>query len=329
MTYRIFGKPKKRDLHKTPIPNSCGIVFLFVFIISLVAINSYMDINSLLNIIVGATIVCINGFWDDLKMINPYQKLTYQLIAVMFIIYTNNLVIYDLHGFLGIEIIPHYLGFAFTTFIGVFMINSFNLIDGIDGLAGTIAIMSFIAYAILFWVLNYKGYFGICIILIAVIISFLPYNYSKKRKVFMGDSGALFIGYMLFIMAMMVVNNSEPVIDRLIDRGILPIAPMVIFILPLVDTLSVYTVRLYRGESPFAPDRHHIHHMVLAFTNSHIMASLSINFGCLFMLGLFSYLAFNTSKFIFIGLFFAMYFGLVVLAYLFRRITNKKIFSLN
>ena len=194
LTYRIFGKPKKRDLHKVPIPNSSGIVFLFVFIIGVVGIKSYIDIFDLLNIIVGAIIVCINGFWDDLKMINPYQKILYQLIAVVYIIYSNDLVVQNLHGFLGIELIPYWLGFGFTSFIGIFMINAFNLIDGIDGLAATNAILCFIAYAVLFWVLNYKGYFGMCIIFIGIILSYLPYNISTKRKVLMGVSGALLIG---------------------------------------------------------------------------------------------------------------------------------------
>ena len=327
LTYRIFGKPKKRDFHKTPIPNSSGIVFLFIFIIAGCGIKSYMDVFDLFNIIVGGTIVCINGFWDDLKMINPYQKILYQLIAVIFIIYNNDLVVQNLHGFLGIEHIPYWLGFGFTTFIGVFMINAFNLIDGIDGLAATTAVISFVAYAIIFWILNYKGYFGICVILIGIILSYLPYNFSEKRKVFMGDSGALFIGYLLFVMAMLVVNNSEPVIDRLIDRTILPIAPMVIFIFPMVDTFSVYTLRLYAGGSPFAPDHYHTHHLVLAFTNSHFMTSLIINFVCLFLICLFSFLAFRVSALTYISLFFIVFFGLVLFIYFFRSIYRKKIFS--
>jgi UDP-N-acetylmuramyl pentapeptide phosphotransferase/UDP-N-acetylglucosamine-1-phosphate transferase len=144
----------------------------------------------------------------------------------------------------------------------------------------------------------------------------------------MGDSGALFIGYMLFVMAMLVVNNSEPVIDRLIDRTILPVAPMVIFIFPMVDTFSVYTLRLYAGGSPFAPDRYHIHHLVLAFTTSHFMTSLIINFVCLLLICLFSLLAFRMSTFNFIILFFVVFFGLVLFVYFFRTIYNKKIFSI-
>lgn len=326
LTYRIFGKSKRRDLHKTPIPNSSGIVFLFVFIVSLFTIESFINIHDLLIIVIGAIIVCLNGFWDDLKIINPYQKLLYQFIAVVLVVYSNDLAVYNLHGFLGIGIIPYWLGFGFTIFIGLFMINSFNLIDGIDGLAGTTAILSFVAYGVLFWILNYKGYFGICVIMIGIILSYLPYNLSKKNKVLMGDSGALFIGYMLFVMSMLVVNNNEPIIDRLIDRTILPIAPMAIFILPMVDTFSVYTYRLYKGESPFVPDSYHIHHLVLAVTNSHLMSSIIINLFCLFFLVVFSYLAFNIDTNTYIILFFVLFSLMVVLSYAYRLILKQKQF---
>ena len=298
-----------------------------MFIVSLFTIESFINIHDLLIIVIGAIIVCLNGFWDDLKIINPYQKLLYQFIAVVLVVYSNELAVYNLHGFLGIGIIPYWLGFGFTIFIGLFMINSFNLIDGIDGLAGTTAILSFVAYAVLFWILNYKGYFGICVIMIGIILSYLPYNFSKKTKVLMGDSGALFIGYLLFVMTMLVVNNNEPIIDRLIDRTILPIAPMAIFILPMVDTLSVYTYRLYKGESPFTPDSYHIHHLVLAVTKSHLMASLIINYCYLFFLGLFSYLAFISDTNTYITLFFVLFFVLVILSYACRLMLNQKQFS--
>lgn len=163
--------------------------------------------------------------------------------------------------------------------------------------------------------------------MIGIILSYLPYNFSKKTKVLMGDSGALFIGYLLFVMTMLVVNNNEPIIDRLIDRTILPIAPMAIFILPMVDTLSVYTYRLYKGESPFTPDSYHIHHLVLAVTKSHLMASLIINYCYLFFLGLFSYLAFISDTNTYITLFFVLFFVLVILSYACRLMLNQKQFS--
>ena len=136
LTHKIFGKRKKRDFENSlPIPNSCGVVFLTILILSSFIIHPFLSGNILLNIIIGSTIICITGLWDDLKELSPYQKLFYQIIAVGFAVYFNNIEVINLHGFLGIEFIPYWFGFSFSLFIGVFMINAFNLIDGIDGLA--------------------------------------------------------------------------------------------------------------------------------------------------------------------------------------------------
>lgn len=139
----------------------------------------------------------------------------------------------------------------------------------------------------------------------------------------MGDSGSMLIGYILFIMTMQVVNNNEPIIDRLIDRTILPIAPMVIFIIPLIDTFSVYTNRLIKGGSPFSADRSHVHHIILSKTNSHLMTSLIMNITSLVLLVSFSLLAFRLSAVNFISLFFIVFFILVFLISYLRKNTKS------
>jgi len=319
LTYKIFGKRKKRDFETSfPIPNSCGLVFLIILILSSFIIHPFLSGNVLLNIIIGSTIICITGFWDDLKELSPYQKLFYQIIAVGFVVYFNNLEVTNLHGFLGIGVIPYWFGFSFSLFIGVFMINAFNLIDGIDGLAAFNSIVAFSSFAVLFWLINFKGFFAICIMMIGIMLSYIPFNLSKNRKVLMGDSGALLIGYLLFVMTMVFVNNNEPIIDRLIDRTILPIAPMIIFILPMVDTFSIYTYRLASGHSPFSADTSHLHHIILSRTKSHLMTSIIINSLSLFLLVVFSLLAFRLDSVSFVSLFYIVFFGLVGFISLYR-----------
>ena len=231
------------------------------------------------------------------------RKLAYEILIIISAVIADNLVLTNLNGFLGLYELPLWFGFPFTVFIGVFMINSFNLIDGIDGLSGFISIIAFTSFAVLFWVLDYKACFGICILMTGIILAYLPFNFSKKRKVFMGDSGALFIGFLLFLMTMMVVTSNEPIIQRLIHKSILPIAPMTIFLYPMIDTASIYLFRLTLGQSPFVPDRWHTHHLLLMLTNSHLMS--------LFMVALFSYLAFWISAVNFIALFFVVFLTLV------------------
>lgn len=312
LTFRIFGKPKKRDFHKTPVPNSVGIVFLFLFLIGCIPIVSYVnDLQNFFYLTICMVVLTVIGFWDDLKIMSAKRKLVYEILIITAAILADNLVLTNLNGFFGLYELPIWFGFPFTVFIGVFMINSFNLIDGIDGLSGFISIIAFTSFAVIFWVLDYKACFGICILMTGIILAYLPFNFSNKRKVFMGDSGALFIGFILFLMTMMVVTTNQPIIQRLIHKSILPIAPMTIFLYPMVDTASIYLYRLTLGQSPFIPDRFHTHHLILRLTNSHLMASVIIGLSSLFIITLFSNLAFWISAFNFIQLFFVVFFALI------------------
>ena len=329
ITYRIFGKAKKRDFHKQPVPNSCGVVFLFLFILGLIILEPFIEKKDLTGLIAGGFIICVTGFWDDLKIMRAYKKLFYQLIAVVFIVIHNELAIDNLHGFLGIGLISPPLGLIFTSFIGVFMINAFNLIDGIDGLSGITSIISFAAFAIVFWLLDYKGYFGTCFLMIGIISSYLPFNFSTKRKVFMGDSGSMFIGYILFVMTMLVVNTTNPVVDNLLfDHAVLPIVPLVIFIIPIIDSASIYLYRLSIGRSPFSPDKFHLHHLFLLYTNSHLVSTLAISASLIFAIVLFSIMAFQTTTIFFISSYFVLVFSMIIITNIIRIKSKEKLAKL-
>ena len=329
ITYRIFGKTKKRDFHKQPVPNSCGVVFLFLFILGLIVLEPFIDKKDLTGLIAGGFIICVTGFWDDLKIMRAYKKLFYQIIAVVFIVIHNELIILNLHGFLGIELINPVLGLVFTSFIGVFMINAFNLIDGIDGLAGITAVISFAAFAVVFWLLDSKGYFGVCFLMIGIILSYLPFNFSTKRKVFMGDSGSMFIGYILFVMTMLVVNTNAPLVDNLLfNRAVLPIVPLVIFIIPIIDSASIYLYRLSIGRSPFSADKFHLHHLLLLYTNSHLVSTLSISSLYIFVIVLFSLMVFNTTTVFFISAYFVLIFALILVSNIVRIKSKEKLVKL-
>ena len=326
--FRIYGRPKKRDFSNSPIPNSCGIVFLFITIIGTTVIYPYSSApKELLAIIAGSTVITLSGFWDDLKIARVREKLMYQIIVVSSSLIFLDLTINNLHGFLNIYAIPFWIAFPFCVFIGVFMINAFNLIDGIDGLAGFVGVSSFSAFAILFWTLNYGEYFGLCILMVGILLSFLPYNFSNKKKTFMGDSGSMLIGYLLFILTMIFLDNKEPIIEKLVDRSILPIAPMAIFFVPMVDTLSIYIYRIIQGRSPFSPDRFHIHHIFLKIFKTHWLTSFFIVSVNVTLISFFSYVAFHMNKYSFQLLFFVVFFVFVISFIVFRIIKKNYLLS--
>ena len=327
--YRIFGKAKKRDFHKKPIPNSIGVVFLLLFILGVIVLEPFLEKKDLIGLIAGGVVICLTGFWDDLKIMSPIKKLFYQILAVSFIVLHNGLVIQNLHGFLGIEILNPILGIPFTVFIGIFMINAFNLIDGIDGLAALTAIISFLAFLIVFWLIDSKGYFGLCVLMIGIMGSYLPFNFSKKRKVFMGDSGSMFIGYILFVMSMLVVNTTAPIIDNLsFDRAVVPIIPLVIFIIPIIDSASIYLYRLSVGRSPFSADRFHLHHLFLLLSKSHLVSSLVMCCLLVFTIFLFSLIVFKLTTVLFISLYFVLIFSMIIISNIIRIMYKKQLNNL-
>mgnify|MGYP000052236731 CR=1 FL=1 len=326
LLFRIFGKPKKRDFSKTPIPNSCGVVFLFLIIIGLAVIYPFaINPTDLLALLAGSTVITLSGFWDDLKIARVREKLLYQIIVVSATLIYLDLSVTNLYGFLNINAIPIWIGFPFSLFIGVFMINAFNLIDGIDGLAGLLGICSFASFAVLFWTLDYSEYFGLCTLMVGILLAYLPYNFSTKKKTFMGDSGSMLIGYLLFVLTMTLIANREPVIEKLIDRSILPVAPMVIFFVPMVDTLSIYIYRIVKGRSPFSADRLHLHHMILKLLKTHKLTSFSITFLNIIIVSLFAYLAFHISGFQYQVLFFTVFFTAVVALTVMRQMYKKQL----
>ena len=325
--FRIYGRPKKRDFSITPIPNSCGVVFLFLLILGSTAIYPFSNTpKELLAIIAGSTVITLSGFWDDLKIARVREKLVYQTIVVSASLIFLDLTINNLHGFLNIYTIPFWIGFPFCVFIGVFMINAFNLIDGIDGLAGFIGISAFVSFAILFWTLDYSEYFGLCVLMIGIILSYLPFNFSTKKKIFMGDSGSMLIGYLLFILTLTFLDNKEPIVEKLVNRSILPIAPMVIFFVPMLDSLSIYIFRILKGRSPFSPDRLHVHHMMLKLLKTHSASSFCILFMNILLISIFSYLAFHIDASYFQILFFTLFF-ICVLFLIVIRLFKKKFLS--
>ena len=314
ITYRIFPKPKKRDLHLDSIPSSLGIIFPIamwfgIFLINTVEPKSIENYNI---IFISAFIISLIGFWDDLKSLKPRTKLLYQITLITSCLFFNDIVIRNLNGFLGIFEIPKIIGFPITIIIGLAIINSFNNIDGIDGLAALLSIVIFTCFGIMFWVLDYPLLFIICLSLTGVISAFLIFNFSESKKVFMGDSGSLFLGFIIFVMTLYFINNLDPVIDKLFHRSIIPIAPLVMFAYPIVDTISISFYRFSTGKNIFSPDNFHLHHMLLAVTKTHKISSLIVFVFMILIISIFSYLAFHMDHNFFIITFLVFFITLTI-----------------
>jgi UDP-GlcNAc:undecaprenyl-phosphate/decaprenyl-phosphate GlcNAc-1-phosphate transferase len=261
--------PGRRKIHKKITPSMGGIaIFLGFFIASLiwVDITQWKDIRL---IMIALFIVFFIGVRDDLVPLRPFMKLLGQLLAGSLLIMLFDLRLKSLYGLLGIYDIPLVVSYAVTIFTIIVITNSFNLIDGLDGLAGTIACISLTAFGISFFLAGDVIFAILSFCMMGSILAFLFFNWEPS-EVFMGDTGALVIGMMLAINAIHFIDLQYNLPADNPYRFTSFISTAVCFIIiPLADTLRIFILRLSRRQSPFTPDKSHIHHNILRLGFSH------------------------------------------------------------
>lgn len=271
---KLYDEPDdKRKLHKQPIPSLGGLGMFIGFILSLLlTINFAKDAPEFQFYIAAFLLIFFLGIKDDIMIISPAKKFVGQLITAGILIYKSNLLISNMHGFLGINAIPTEASYFLTVFAIVVIINAFNLIDGVDGLAGGIGLISSLVFGTFFFVNGDLPYAVLAFSFAGSLIGFLYYNFHPA-KIFMGDTGSLMIGLINTILVIKFIQTGpnyalHPVLSA-------PAVGFGILFLPLMDTLRVFGLRLISGRSPFSPDRTHIHHLLLNRGFSHMQVTLT------------------------------------------------------
>ena len=270
----LFDEPEDRSSHTTKVPTLGGVSIFAAFIItiSLYAKESYVDF-ALLN--ASMVILFFFGIKDDILMISPLKKLGAQVVSALMISIGSDVRIPQLFDILGFTEIPYWLSIVITVFVIIIIINSFNLIDGVDGLSASAAIFSSAVFGLWFYSNGYLSMTMVSFTLIGSLLAFLRFNFSKKNKIFMGDTGSMIVGFIVAIQAIEFINfNSGVLING--SKGLItaPVLAISILILPLLDTLRVFTVRILNRKSPFTADRNHIHHRLEDLGLSHAVISL-------------------------------------------------------
>ncbi|MAW84819.1 MAG: hypothetical protein CL832_10595 [Crocinitomicaceae bacterium] len=292
--YKIFRKPSDRDLHWRFVPKLTGLSFYVALLVVAFAFVPFVNVQRLILVLGAGAIIVYVGIRDDIYQLRPIIKLILQLCAVAFFAFGDDLVVRNLYGFLNIYDLPFGVDYFLTFFIGVFMINAFNLCDGIDGLAAMLGVVMSVCYGSIFYIVGDYLFLSFCVILIGCLFAFLRFNLSHKNKVFMGDTGSLFLGFMFYLFTMYFVTNESVILSVFIPhKSLVSLAALCIFIVPILDSGSVFFSRVWHKKSPFKPDNNHVHHLVLHFTKNHVMASLIIVASLTGTLMLFSQLAFT------------------------------------
>ena len=269
---KLFDEPGERKIHKAVIPTLGGLGIFAGFIIA--TLMGAPPSDAVLQYFIAAIMVIFFlGIKDDILILSATKKFIGQLVAAGIIIKFGGIQITDMYGFLGMHELSHTVSILLTLFTIVVITNSFNLIDGVDGLAGCLGLLTSAIFGFYFYKTGLVLYSLMAFSLSGSLVAFLIYNFSPA-KIFMGDTGSLLIGLLNSIFVIKFISIADtPSFGFPLESA--PAIGFSILIVPLFDTLRVVGIRIINRRSPFSPDRNHIHHFLLDLGLSHKMITLT------------------------------------------------------
>jgi UDP-N-acetylmuramyl pentapeptide phosphotransferase/UDP-N-acetylglucosamine-1-phosphate transferase len=265
----IMDKPGGRKIHTGDTPSMGGIA---IFLGMVIALLIWMPLPGLqrFKFFYGAMgIMFIVGLRDDLVPVRPTVKLAAQLLSSCMVIFLMDIKLNSLYGIFTIEELPNLISFFLSLFTLIVITNSYNLIDGLDGLASSIGIIAFFFFGIYFFLVGQTYYSMVCFAFIGALIAFLNFNWEPSR-IFMGDTGALLIGFALAVVSIKFIDYNHYLPEETPFKLTSSVAVAIsVIIIPLFDTLRVFISRAMKKKSPFSPDKTHLHHILMRLGFSH------------------------------------------------------------
>ncbi len=288
---RLFDRPDERKIHRCAVPRLGGMAFVpvILFTVLLLTGSALLADDGRLSAQMGEgaaelafaccalIVLYLVGIADDLIGVRYRAKFVVQIVCGVLMV-VSGLWVNTLQGVAGIGSIPAWAGWPLTVFIAVFVINSINLIDGIDGLASGLSAVALLFYGVVLAALGEYVHALLAFATFGTIVPFFYYNVfgnpQRGRKIFMGDTGSLTIGFILCFLSVYISRaDISGVLPSGVNGMIVAFAPLFI---PCFDVVRVVIHRLRSGRSPFTPDKNHIHHKLLAAGMSQKQAMVTI-----------------------------------------------------
>jgi UDP-N-acetylmuramyl pentapeptide phosphotransferase/UDP-N-acetylglucosamine-1-phosphate transferase len=271
----LTDEPSDRRINKTVVPNLGGVaIFIGISIATLLSLHQFEFIE--FRYIQAALIILFFiGIKDDILVIAPDKKFMAQILCALILIVFGDIRFTNLHWIFGVYHINFFWSLIITVTAIVAIINSINLVDGIDGLAASIGVYASVIFGTKFLITGNSAYGVLCGAVAGSLIAFLWFNlFGGKYKIFLGDTGSLILGLLIAVMA--IQYNEFALSFPSQERAFSPIFSLAILATPLADMIRVFTLRIMKGKSPFAPDLNHIHHRLLRLGYSHLQSTLII-----------------------------------------------------
>lgn len=268
--------PRPRDAHKIPTPSMGGIGIFIGTVFSIILWTPYGAAEKLQYILCGLLILFIIGVRDDIIEMAARRKLVGQLLAAGILVFKSDVLITNFQGILNIYEINYWAAAALSIFVIIVIMNSFNLIDGINGLSGGTTVLVTFFFGVWFASTAHVGLAIMAFATAGSAIAFLRYNFPKA-EVFMGDSGSLVLGLIISVLTIRFIElHTDLSVDSPYYYAAAPAMAIATLILPLFDTARVFISRAIRGRSPLSPDRNHIHHLLIDSGLTHVQATFSL-----------------------------------------------------
>ncbi len=262
---KILDIPNYRKVHEDLIPRLGGVA-IFTGFMTAVTIFGRME-NGVQQLLAGTLVIFFVGVKDDIIDVSVFKKFFVQVLACGIIMFIADIRITSFQGIFNVDELSIGYSYAFTFLVVLCITNSVNLIDGLDGLAGSIVLIASIVFGVYFFPVL-PAYTFVAFSLAGGVLGFLRYN-MVGAKIFMGDTGSLVCGFILSVLAI-----------QFIEHHVMPTAPsmaVAILFIPLFDTIRVFAIRIYNGNSPFSADRNHVHHNLLRRDMSHLKVVITLS----------------------------------------------------
>ncbi|WP_412984124.1 MraY family glycosyltransferase [Pontimicrobium sp. IMCC45349] len=266
---QLVDVPDSRSEHSKIVPTLGGVSVFISLVLVMSLAGALLNSRMFLILTGGTTMLFFLGLKDDLIVLSPKKKFLGQLLVSFLLVIITDTRLIGFSNIFSVVELPYVVSVLFTVFVFILIINAYNLIDGVDGLAGSVALCAAIVFGVLFYQTGNNDAATVAFILAGALIPFLRVNFSSKRKMFMGDTGSMIIGFLLAFFAVRFIADSQ-VNETSIYYNSAPVISIAVLFFPLLDTLRIFIIRIFvLKTSPFQADKNHIHHHLVKLGLNH------------------------------------------------------------
>lgn len=279
----LVDNPNARKLQKRPVPMLGGIAVFFGLLAGVMSGDVVHNLTGsevyhpLLPICCAMMVMLYVGAMDDIMGLSPKSRFVIEILTVLGLVFSTNLCIDSLHGLWGLNDFDWWIGVPLTVLAGVGIINSINMIDGVNGLSSGLCIACCILFGISFILLGDIANAVLSFSMAGALMPFFLHNvFGEKSRMFIGDAGTMMMGILMtwFLICLLSKEGADKYAAVIKNVNMIALS-IAILSVPIADTLRVMTMRMAKKKSPFQPDKTHLHHVFVNLGVSHFVTAMS------------------------------------------------------